>query len=75
MCAHKRSNDQPEAGFQSFSFSILHGLHDCVVERLLKAANQGEDDGVLVRKILIEGSNAYTGFRCDRVRVEATKSI
>ena len=75
MCAHKGPNDQPKAGFQSSSFSILHGLHGGIVELLLKTANQGEDDGVLVRKILIEGSNAYASFRCDRVGVESTKSV
>ena len=40
MCAHKGPNDQPKAGFQSFSFSILHGLHGGIVELLLKTADQ-----------------------------------
>jgi hypothetical protein len=74
MCAHRRPNDQPEARFQTLSFSILHGLYDGIVERLLKTANQGQNDGVLVRKILIEGSNAHPRFRCDRVGVESTNS-
>ena len=75
VCADQRPHDQPKAGFQSFSFSILHGLYDGIVERALKTANQGEDDGVLVGKILIEGSNAYSGFRGDRVGVESTKAV
>jgi len=36
MCAHQRPNDQPEARFQSLSFSIFHSLHDGILERLLK---------------------------------------
>jgi hypothetical protein len=56
--------DQSErliAAVQYFFFSTLHGLYDGIVERLLKTANQGEHDGVLVWKILMQPPDAHGG--------------
>src|SRR5215469_4507283 len=46
-----------------------------MIQTLLVPADQREHDCVLVREILVEGSNAHAGSRCDQVRVESPKSV
>src|SRR5215469_7954213 len=46
-----------------------------MIQSLLVPGDQREHDCVLVREILVEGSNAHAGCRCDHVRVESPKSV
>jgi hypothetical protein len=56
---HQGAHERPQAGFQRPSFPRPHGLQDSVLGPVFKTVDQGRQNGVFVREILVVGANAY----------------
>lgn len=65
----------PETRFQLFPTVAVNSMFHGYVECFLKAAYKPQHDGILVRKILIQGTDTHTGFPGDGIRIESRQPL